>query len=84
MLVCYLRQAKNHRRGRERDSVIGKVRIVFVIASLMSYENNHRRQDCPTGELLRVLEHITQRVEKEMTEERSGMVASTTCEPIFD
>ena len=50
----------------------------------MSYENNHRRQDCPTGEQLRVLEHITQRVEREMTEERSGMVASTACEPIFD
>ena len=31
-----------------------------------------------------MLEHVTERVEKEMTEERSDMVASTQCEPIFD
>ena len=31
-----------------------------------------------------MLEHVAERVEKEMTEERSDMVASTLCEPIFD
>ena len=31
-----------------------------------------------------MLEHVAERVEKEMTEERSDMVASTSCEPIFD
>ena len=50
----------------------------------MSYAKNHRRQDCPTGEQLKVLEHIAQRVEKEMTEERSGMVGSTARDPIFE
>ena len=33
---------------------------------------------------MKVLEHVAERVEKEMTEERSDMVASTSCEPIFD
>ena len=50
----------------------------------MSSAKNDRQQDCPTGEQLKVLEHVTERVEKEMTEERSDMVASTVCEPIFD
>ena len=31
-----------------------------------------------------MLEHVAERVEKEMTEERSDMVSSTPCEPVFD
>ena len=44
----------------------------------------NRQQDCPTGDQLEVPSHIAARLEKELTEERSGMVSTTQVEPLFD
>ena len=43
-----------------------------------------RRQDCPTEGQLKALSHVAARLEKELTEERSGLVATTADEPLFD
>ena len=41
---------------------------------LYLFSHNRQHQDCPAGDQLKVLTHIAIRLEKELTEERSGMV----------
>ena len=80
------RDLNNHvsqREGEREYSKSARPRR-YLGASIPYCFNVSKHQDCPTGDQLKVLTHIAARLEKELTEERSGMVSTTQVEPLFD